>query len=56
MTAEKNYWFAIVLMILHCNVKVTYSKSIQDFLHSKQLLNSKNVIFEIQCLTDILFR
>jgi len=46
-------------MILHRNVKVTYSKSIVDFLRSKQhrqLFNSEKAIFEIQRLTDVLFR
>jgi len=44
-------------MILYRTVKVTYSKSISDFLRRKhrQLLNSKNAIFKTQCLTDILF-
>jgi len=46
-------------MILHRNVKVTYSKSTPDFLRGKQhyqLLNSKKAFFEVQRLTDILFR
>ena len=58
ITAEKNDWIAIALITLHRNVKVNYSKSIQDFLRSKQhrqLLNSKKAIFEIRRLTDILF-
>jgi len=47
------------MITLHRNVKVNYSKSIQDFLRSKQrrqLLTSKKAIFEIRRLTDILFR
>jgi len=58
ITGDKTDWIAIALT-LHRNVKVNYSRSTEDFLHSKQhrqLLNSKKAIFEIWRLTDILFR
>jgi len=44
ITAEKNGWIAIALLPLHRNVKVNYSKSIYDFLRSKQLWRYRQLL------------